>query len=106
MASNKNVTANFGLGPGNNGPVAKVAQTGFDSITNAYNATGANATILTLVGNHIVGTLTLDQGNDVTIKGGYDSLYLTPGLPTVLQGVLYVRSGSLRVENVRVQAAQ
>jgi hypothetical protein len=106
MTGSRNVTAGFGLGPGNNGPMAKVVQTGYDSVANAYSAAGAGSTILALAGNHSVGTLTLDQGNDVTIKGGYDSLFLTPGLPTVLQGVLYIRSGSLRVDNVRIQATQ
>jgi len=103
MIADKNVTAGFGLGPGNGGPLAKIAATGYDSIAIAYSAAGAGATIMAKTGSHTVGTLLLDLGTNVTLKGGYDALFATVGLPSVLQGTLDIRSGSLRVDGVRVR---
>lgn len=103
MSVDHNVTAGFGLGPGNGGPRAKVASTGYDSIANAYSAAGAGATIMAVTGDHPVGSLLLDQGTNVILKGGYDSLFATVGLPSTLQGVIEVRSGSLRAEGIRIK---
>jgi len=103
MTSDQNVTAGFGLGLDNKGPMANVTSTGYDSIANAYSAAGAGATIKAVTGVHTQGTLALDRGIAVTIMGGYDSLFLTPGSSTVMQGKLTIQSGSLRVNNVKVK---
>lgn len=105
METDRTVTASFGLGQNGMGPMAKVDSTGYDSIANAYNAVGVDATIQTVSGNHMIGMLALDRGLSVTIKGGYDVAFLTPGLPSVMQGKLTVQSGCLRVDNIRVQPA-
>jgi WD40 repeat protein len=103
MSNDHNVTAGFGLGPGNNGPRAKIASTGYDSIANAYSAAGAGATIMAVSGQHTVNTLLLDQGKSVILKGGYDALFAVIGLPSVLQGTVDIRSGSLRVDGVKMK---
>lgn len=104
MTADYTATAGFGLGPNGTGPMAKIVSgNGYDSITNAYSAAGAGAIILAVTGYHPVGTLTLDMGKDVTLKGGYDSLFQTVGLPSILQGVLDIRSGTMRAEGLRVK---
>jgi hypothetical protein len=104
MQNDKIIDAGFGLGPTGSGPMARIVSgNGFDSIANAYSAAGQGAIIQTVTGTHSVGTLKLDRGTAITLKGGFDANFQTPGQPTVLQGVLDVTSGSLRVDNVRVK---
>jgi len=103
MTTDRSVTASFGLGPSDNGPMAKISSTGYDSIGNAYSAAGAGETILAVTGLHPGSTMTLDLGKNVVFKGGFDPLFETTGLPSILQGVFTIRSGSLRVDNVRVK---
>jgi hypothetical protein len=103
MTNNMSVTANFSLGPNNNGPMAMVGQTGFDSIANAYSAASSGASILAVTGTHIIGSLLLDLGKDVDLYGGYDSIFNSVGAPSVLQGTLEVGNGSLRVSNVQLK---
>jgi hypothetical protein len=103
MSVDHTVTAGFGLGPGNTGPRAKIASTGYDSIANAYSAAGTGATIMAVTGTHTIGALLLDQGKSVTLKGGYDALFAVIGLPSVLQGTVDIRSGSLRVDGVKMK---
>ena len=99
MTKNMAVTAQIGLGP-----KAKISSTGYASINDAYSAAGPTSTILAVDGNHLMGTLIMDQGKDVILKGGYDSqLNLTTGQQTFLQGTLFIRSGSLAVQGVTLK---
>ncbi len=102
MTADRSVTAVFGLGPNDNGPMAKIASTGYESIGNAYSAAGAGETILAVTGLHPDSTMTLDLGKNVILKGGFDALFETTSQSSILQGVFKIRSGSLRVENIRV----
>ncbi|MBK5274194.1 MAG: S8/S53 family peptidase [Desulfuromonadales bacterium] len=103
MTTDKNVTAQFGPGPNGTGPMAMLAANGYNSVNDAYSAAGAVATILAVAGNHTTGDLVLNQGKDVTLNGGYDSQFSsTSGQTSVLQGTLTIRSGSLRVNGVKV----
>ena len=106
MTIDRSVTAGFGLGPGGNGPKAKIMETGYDSVEVAYNAAGSGATIKAVSGNHLIGSMEMNLGKDVILKGGYDALFQTSGLPTVLQGSLAIKSGSLKVLDVRIIPAQ
>jgi hypothetical protein len=104
MTVDKNVTAGFGLGPNIQGPKAKIAATGYNSVNDAYNAAGANAIIMAVSGTHTIGALTLDLGKDATIKGSYNPFFThTTDLPTLLQGTLVIQSGSLKVNKVKVK---
>jgi hypothetical protein len=104
MTKSRNVSAQFGLGPGGLGPVAKILFTGFSSVNDAYDAAGANDTIKVVDGTHAVGDLSLDHIKNTKLEGGYNASFSSlTGQPTVLQGKLTIKSGSLRVNRVKVK---
>ena len=104
MSSNKNTVAQFGLGPNNLGPVAKIELTGYNSANDAYSAAGLHSTILAVAGIQSVEILQMNQGKNIILRGGYNSLFTTPTTqPTILKGTLIIDSGSLRVENVKLR---
>jgi hypothetical protein len=107
MSKDRNVAVQFGLGPGDFGPVAKIAMTGFNSVNDAYDAAGANDTIKVISGTHAVGAMSLDKNKSSILEGGYNPFFnrLT-GQPSILQGTLTIKSGCLRVDNVRILSAQ
>jgi len=51
-----------------------------------------------------VGALSFDNNKNTMLEGGYNPFFsrLT-GQPTVLQGTLTIKSGSLRVKGVKVK---
>lgn len=104
MNTDKNVTAQFGLGPNGSGPVAKIASTGYSSIGDAYKAAGANTTILAVAGNHTIGPLLMDLKKNIILKGGYNPFFSNlTGSPTIMQGSLDIQNGSLRLDTVKLR---
>ncbi len=103
LDADRNMTATFGLGPNNTGPMAMVGPTGLDSISSAYQACALSDTILVLAGNHAVGTITLNSGKVITLKGGYDATFQTNGQTSILQGYLGIRSGLVRAGHIALQ---
>ncbi len=104
MASDKNVTAHFGWGPDNMGPMARIALTGYNAANDAYIAAGFNSTIFTIAGIHSVGNLLMNQGKNIILKGGYNPfLDRKTNQPTIFQGTLTIDSGSLIVDNVKIR---
>lgn len=98
MTTDKNVTANFGVGP-----KAKVLNTAYASLFEAYWGAVADATILAIAEEHP--PLTLNQGKNVKIKGGYTSAFVEPptGGTTILNGSITVQSGSLKVDKLKIK---
>lgn len=107
MTTDKKVTALFGLGPNNEGPKAKIASTGYNSISDAYRAAGSNSTILAIAGVHtLVYPLLMDRNINILLKGGYDSSFTnTTGQWTFLQGPLAIDSGNLRMDYVKIRSS-
>ncbi|MDO9308560.1 MAG: carboxypeptidase-like regulatory domain-containing protein [Deltaproteobacteria bacterium] len=85
-------------------PKAKVGLSGYDSLAAAYAAAGATDTILALDTEMPDAGFTLDRGKSITLKGGYRNDYTgKSGLPTVLDGLLTIATGSLIVEGLAVR---
>ena len=107
MTADRSVSAGFGQGPNGTGPMAKIGTIGYNSVKDAYSAAGSNTTILAVTGTHALalGPYKMDQPRNIILKGGYDPLFSNSGLglPTVLQGILTIQSGSLRTDNVKIQ---
>lgn len=93
MSTSHNVAATFTAAP-----KAKIGDSGYDSLNLAYADAGTTAEIHTLDAE-LIEDLTVD-GKTITLKGGYKADYSElGGLPTVLKGVLYIRSGKLSISN-------
>lgn len=102
MTADAGVSALFNPGS----PLAMIAATGFANVGNAYGAAGADATIKAVGGIHPTATLSMNSSNkNIFLQGGYDSAFLSPlsGSPTVLQGLLSVSGGRLRVDNIKIR---
>jgi hypothetical protein len=74
----------------------------YPSITAAY-LDISSATIIKAWGTDITDSLILDKNIAVTIKGGYDSGYISNSGTTTLHGTITVKQGSLTVEHLVVQ---
>jgi photosystem II stability/assembly factor-like uncharacterized protein len=104
MTTNKNVIAQFGFGPGDLGPKAKIGMTGYNSVNDAYSAAGADVDILIGAGSHSIGDLVMDQIKNITLIGGYNTFFShTTAQPTLLKGTLTIQNGSIRVQGVALQ---
>jgi hypothetical protein len=104
MVSDTTVTAQFGLGPEGLGPVAKIASTGYNSLNDAYKAAGSSATIKLVSGAHPIGPLVMDLSKNIILKGGYNPFFSNlTGLPSILQGTLFIQNGSLRSSTVKLK---
>ncbi len=104
MLTNKTAIAQFGLGPADQGPKAKIGITGYNSVNDAYSAAGANAEILAVTGAHLMGNLIMDQIKNITLKGSYNPFFSrTTSNPTLLQGTLTIQNGSLKVDGVYIR---
>lgn len=104
MTADRSMTAEFGLGPNNQGPMAKILETGYRSIHDAYSAAGADETILAIAGLH--SSMSLDKIKIVTLKGGYaiDGGYNFTGQSgyTTISGPLAIRGGTLNAERIKI----
>jgi hypothetical protein len=105
MTTDKNATAQFGLGPNGTGPMAKILATGYNSVSDAYSAAGLNDSILAKAGPHVLGgTFLMNQAKNIILKGGYNPDFSKATVvPTTLQGGLQINSGSLRTENIKMK---
>jgi hypothetical protein len=98
MTANRSVTVSFAAAP-----KAMIGAAGFDSLLLAYGSAGADAEIWVLE-TVLAGDVNLDQERAITLKGGFTADYKArTGLPTVLNGTLAVRKGSLKVDGVAVK---
>jgi len=100
MDGPKTVTASFTLEP-----KAKVGDTPFDTLTDAYAAppTTGNKTIRARRVEFLE-TLNLNLGALLTFKGGYDPAFSSNiGHYTTITGVLQISSGTLTVEGLAIR---
>lgn len=75
----------------------------YDTLQGAYNAASAGAVIQTLTTTSTpLGTLTMNGGKSVTLKGGYNGNYSSNAGYTTSVGTITVVNGTLIVENVVV----
>lgn len=99
MDCEKAVTASF-----TKAPKAKIGVTGYDSLVAAYTSAVSPATILALDSEMPDTGLTMALGKTITIKGGHRADYSgKSGLPTLIKGVLRIRSGKLTVDSLVVK---
>ena len=109
MTNDTTVGAGFGLGAGDLGPVARIESTGtgYASISNAYQAAGANQTILALLGTHPALSKNLNEAKTITLNGGYaeDQSYTftTQSGYSTIGGPLRIGAGKLIVNRVKVK---
>ena len=111
MNGNSAVTADFVLSP--KCKTSLLVPTGFATLTEAYNAAGSE--IHALVGlfenEPPLDGFLLDDGKDITLKGGYLADYVTRSGYSTLIGKLTVKNdfprsgnvGSLRVDGLKVK---
>jgi hypothetical protein len=99
MTSDKSAVATFTLAPKSKLDLA--ATTGYDTLQTAYS--NAESTIFALDGL-FTGAWTLDQSKNITLKGGYlaDFGPTRDGF-TILSGKLTIKTGSLRVDGLKVR---
>jgi hypothetical protein len=105
MTADRNITVEFGLGPNDQGPKAKISATGYRSINDAYSAAGTNETILAAAGSHTA--VTLDNLKNITLKGGYavDAGYnFTSQIDyTTISGPLKISGGKLNADRIKIK---
>ncbi|MFZ4856190.1 MAG: putative Ig domain-containing protein [Desulfuromonadaceae bacterium] len=98
MTADKTAVATFTLAP--RSKLNLTAVTGYDTLQAAYS--NAATTIFALDGL-FTGAWTLDQGKNITLKGGYLADYgPTRNGFTVLGGKLTIKNGSLHVDRLKI----
>ena len=100
MTAPHTVTATFTLAP-----KAKIGIVGYSSLALAYSNVAINGSAtIKLLGVDLAETLTVNNGKNITLLGGYDAAFAIKGAtPTLLKGPLLINSGSLRVDGVKVK---
>lgn len=97
MSTSHNVTATFTAAP-----KAKIGDSGYNSLNLAY-AEAETVSEIHAMDTELIEDLMVD-GKTITLKGGYKADYSElSGLPTVLKGVLSVRSGKLSISNFTIK---
>lgn len=100
MTADRSVEAFFSALP----VVRVVGLGGYDNLQSAIDSAPATCTIEARAVVLQALDVTLDTGKSIIFKGGYDSGYGTnSGAYTTIDGVLTVRAGSLRVENLKIR---
>lgn len=74
----------------------------FSSLLEAYSL-ASSPVIIKAWGTEFSGDVTFGANKAIKIRGGYNSGYTANGGKTVLRGVVRIRNGSVRVENLIVQ---
>lgn len=103
MTLPRDVTASFVLAP-----KAKIGINEYSTLTSAYSAAATNSTIL-LIDSELPDkgldiNDSLAHGKHVTLEGGYKADYSSrSGLPTYLKGPLYISSGTLKVDGLKIR---
>jgi CubicO group peptidase (beta-lactamase class C family) len=104
MAGPITVTASFVLAP-----KAKILNTGYFSFFDAYKAAASSGDIIMAIDSEMPDNGLninddLAQGKSVTIKGGYYADYNKgrSGISTSLKGPLYISSGTIRVDGLKI----
>jgi hypothetical protein len=107
------VTATNAVGPGNpSTPSSSVTPgvvhiSGFDTLGYQTLQTGYNETPnmaeIQLTGGGSVGALTVTQLGTVTIKGGFDSAFLTSGGAATILGKVTLQAGTTKFQNVVIK---
>lgn len=99
MTSDKTAIATFTLVPRSKLDLGSI--TGYDTLQTAYS--NAASTIFALDGL-FTGAWTLDQGKNISLKGGYLADYgPTRNGFTMLGGKLTIKNGSLRVDRLKIR---
>lgn len=101
LDSAQNVSAAFDITP----PVRifnAVTPLPFDSLQAAYNAAN-DGDLVQLREGALIGDLTADRPISISIVGGYDAAYTQVSLDTQLQGILTLKQGTVRIQNVKLK---
>jgi hypothetical protein len=100
MDAEKTVTAIFSIMP----PVRiydAVSPRYFDTLQAAYNA-ASTGDVIQLRDGSLPGDLLADRAVIISVKGGFDATYSANSLDTLLQGIVRVQQGSVRMERIKV----
>jgi hypothetical protein len=98
------VSASFVLAP-----KARIVDTGYPSLASAYKFAAASGDVIMTIDSEMPDkgldiNESLAHGKTVTIRGGYYADYTRgrSGLPTYLKGPLYISSGTLTVDGLKI----
>jgi len=94
LDSARQVSSTFTLAP-----YVRIGATSYASLQAAYNA-AKTGDVIRLMEGILDGGLKADRTVSVTIKGGFDALYVSNTSQTILQGGVTVMQGAVRTERV------
>jgi len=97
MTADKTVTATFAVAP-----LVKIGATSYATLQAAYNAALTGAVIQMKEGV-LTGSLIAGSAKAVTVKGGYSADYSVVSSETVLDGQILLRSGSVKMQKVKLK---
>jgi hypothetical protein len=103
ISANQTIRAKYAASPTSATPVRLIHAAGgtqdVSTLQAAYDAAATGDTILLQAGT-LAGPLLANRTINVMIKGGYEGTYTSACSPTSIQGLITIRAGAVRVQNI------